>query len=283
MSFDLGLGLEDSHVLVTGGNGAIGSTTVEAFLAAGARVSVFDIKLRSNTPSQDNNNNNNNDTFRQYQVDISDPQALEQAFAKATQAFGLIHICVALAARDLSYCPHHGSLIDMPFSQFQQTIQTNVHGTFLTVQLWMKQLRDMATSTSRNLSLIIIGSESGHFGELGNPDYAAGKSAVQVGLLQSLRKDLVLVHPRARANAVAPGPVNTAQFQRETNENKDQYWLDCEATTALKRPVSLEGVARAIVFLASETWSGDIMGQVVNVDSGKNGKLLWTREESAKK
>lgn len=46
-------------------------------------------------------------------------------------------------------------------------------------------------------------------------------------------------------------------------------------STALKRPVSVAGVAKSILFLASESWSSDIMGQIINVDSGKNGKLLW--------
>lgn len=33
--FELGLGLEDTHVLVTGGSGLIGTVVVDAFLAAG--------------------------------------------------------------------------------------------------------------------------------------------------------------------------------------------------------------------------------------------------------
>ena len=52
--------------------------------------------------------------------------------------------------------------------------------------------------TVQNASLIIVGSESGRFGERGNPDYAAGKSAVQVGLLQSLRADVGRVMEGAR-------------------------------------------------------------------------------------
>lgn len=279
MALDLGFGLEGTHVLVTGGNGAIGQVTVAAFLQAGAKVTVFDVKLIdiAQTASQSPHGKLLNDParFAQLRVDIASPESVAQGFAAAQARFGLVQVCVALAARDLSYCPHHGSLLEMPFAQWQETFRTNVHGTFLTVQHWMRQVQQRATPETRNLSLVIIGSESGHFGELGNPDYASGKSAVQYGLLQSLRKDLVLVHPRARANAVAPGPVDTPQFRREVAENPEQYWLDCQATTALRRPVSLQGVAKAILFLASEAWSADIMGQVLNVDSGKSGKLLW--------
>lgn len=48
---------------------------------------------------------------------------------------------------------------------------------------------------------------------------------------------------------------------------------------ALKRPVPPENVAKSILFLASENWSGSITGQVMNVDSGKQGKVMWMRKE----
>jgi enoyl-[acyl-carrier-protein] reductase (NADH) len=58
--------------------------------------------------------------------------------------------------------------------------------------------------------------------------------------------------------------------------------MPCSANgcrTALKRPVPPESVAKTILFLASENWSGSITGQVLNVDSGKQGKVMWTKEE----
>lgn len=45
------------------------------------------------------------------------------------------------------------------------------------------------------------------------------------------------------------------------------------------KPVPLSSVAKSIVYLASEAWSGHVHGQVLNVDSGKQGKVMWTREE----
>ena len=61
--------------------------------------------------------------------------------------------------------------------------------------------------------------------------YAAGKSAVQVGLLHSLAQDAPRLFSRARVNAVAPGPVDTARFKEETERyGKEWYWTECEAT-----------------------------------------------------
>lgn len=48
----------------------------------------------------------------------------------------------------------------------------------------------------------------------------------------------------------------------------------------MRMAVPPEQVAKSILFLASENWSGNITGQVLCVDSGKQGKVYWTREES---
>jgi enoyl-[acyl-carrier-protein] reductase (NADH) len=49
--------------------------------------------------------------------------------------------------------------------------------------------------------------------------------------------------------------------------------------TALKRPVPPDSVAKSILFLASENFSGNITGQILNIDSGKQGKVLWMKDE----
>ncbi len=50
--------------------------------------------------------------------------------------------------------------------------------------------------------------------------------------------------------------------------------------TALGKPVPTSSVAKSIVYLASEAWSGYVTGQVLNVDSGKQGKVMWMKGES---
>lgn len=90
----------------------------------------------------------------------------------------------------------------MEVEQWRRTHKINVEGTFLTARTWLRQQRDHAKVDIgrglRNAGLIIIGSESGTFGERGNPDYAAGKSAVQIGLVKSLMGDVNRIWPGAR-------------------------------------------------------------------------------------
>lgn len=41
----------------------------------------------------------------------------------------------------------------------------------------------------------------------------------------------------------------------------------------------MKAVAMAIVSLASHNFSSHIHGQVINVDSGKQGKVMWMKDE----
>ena len=50
--------------------------------------------------------------------------------------------------------------------------------------------------------------------------------------------------------------------------------------TALGTPVPIISVAKSILYLASEAWSGYVTGQILNVDSGKQGKVMWMKGES---
>ncbi|KAI4119215.1 MAG: hypothetical protein LQ338_007310 [Usnochroma carphineum] len=270
---DLNLRLERTHVVVTGGSGYIGSATVKAFLAAGAYVTVFDL-----VPPKDKSTLHHLH-LKYHLVDVSNEAQLADAFEAARRDFGVVQCCVALASLDLSALQHHESIMDMPVEQWRRTMRVNVEGTFLTAKTWLRQIKGMDPDM-RNVGLIIVGSESGHFGERMNADYASGKSAVQVGLVQSLKNDVVRVFPKARVNAVAPGPVNTPRFQLECKQNPDQYWLDAQATTALAKPVPPTAVAKSILFLTSEAWSGYITGQILNVDCGKQGKVMWMQQES---
>ncbi|KAL8760470.1 MAG: hypothetical protein Q9184_003350 [Pyrenodesmia sp. 2 TL-2023] len=271
---DLGLKLERTHVVVTGGSGYIGSATVKAFLVAGAYVTVFDL-----VPPREKSTLHHLH-LKYHEVDISNEEQLANAFEAARRDFGVVQCCVALASLDLSALQHHESIAEMPVEQWRRTHRVNVEGTFLTAKTWLRQIKHTSDEMT-NVGLVIVGSESGHFGERTNADYASGKSAVQVGLVQSLKGDVARVFPRARVNAVAPGPVNTEQFRWECRQNPDQYWLDAQATTALKQPVPPMSVAKSILFLASEAWSGHITGQILNVDCGKQGKVMWMKQEAA--
>ena len=285
---DISLGLEGTHIVVTGAAGHIGTAIIHAFLAAGCRVSAFDIKAPTTEFRHEH--------LTWHLVDITDESAIQDAFDAACKSHGPPATCVAAAGLDISYLPHHSSLCDMELAQWQRTNKVNGEGTFLTARAWLRCIRaqqqqqqaqanasnsDSNRSLLRNVSLIIIGSEAGVFGVSGNADYAASKAGIQYGLVRSLMRDVVGVHPRARVNAIAPGAVHTSQFEKECAADAGMMWVEAQATVALRRAVSMEGVARCCLFLASERWSGSVTGQVISVDGGKMGRLFWGEDGRA--
>ena len=205
----LSLLLSNTHVLITGASGFIGSATVSAFLAAGCLVSALDLYPR---PSPSNVHHPNLHWLAP--TDISCESAVEAAFAAARAHHGVVvACCVALAGLDLSALEHHESLLTMGVEQWRRTFAVNVEGTFLTARTWLRGVErwrrerggggrgrgeDGKEEAVRNVGLIVVGSESGREGERGNADYAAGKSAVQVGLVQSLKGDVSRVWDGAR-------------------------------------------------------------------------------------
>lgn len=244
------------------------------FLSAGANVTALDID------STKLDRLGKHPSLYKDICDITSEEQLEACFERARAHFGVVACCVALASLDFSVLDHMPSACDMTAQQFRRTMHVNVEGTFLTSRTWLRQIKDHAVpGVTKNVSLIIVGSESGHFGERHNADYATAKAAVQYGLMPSLKADAPRVFPDARVNAIAPGPVDTPQFKIECAEDPLQLWKDSQVTSALGKPVPERAVAKGILFLASEALSGSITGHILDVTGGKTGKLMWLQGE----
>lgn len=197
---DMTLGLRGTHVVVTGAAGLIGSVVTRAFLAAGCNVSCLDLAYGdSGAPAPVV------ETHRiDLQCDISSEASVQTAFSRARSAFGPVLVTVALAALDLSVLDHHESSITLAIDQWRRAIDVNITGTFLTAREWLRGLEEVSSNASprtdavRNASLIIVGSESGRFGERTNAAYSTSKSAVQGGLMLSFAADAPRVLEGAR-------------------------------------------------------------------------------------
>ena len=217
-----------------------------------------------------------------YEVDITNEKQLSEKFQEATQHWSPISVCIAAAGRDLSFIPHHKSMADMGLDQWNQTLNPHLPGSFLTARAWMRGVRaaEAGDHGGRNPCLILFSSEAATMGVQSNADYSSSKAGLH-GLVTSLAPDVVNIRPSARVNAVAPGPVDTPQFQKECAEDPQVKYVDAEATVAQKRPVPVEAVARTCLHLASERFSGSITGQIIHVNGGKSGKLMYLPDGTA--
>jgi NAD(P)-dependent dehydrogenase (short-subunit alcohol dehydrogenase family) len=224
---NLSLDLANTSVVVTGGAGLIGQQVVAHFLAAGARVASLDIAYEQDETRE-------GPAFAAIRCDVTSEESVERAFARAADAHGPAAVCVALASLDLSVLAP-SDFCDASFGQLRRVLDVNVGGTWLTARAWMRGLRLAKTDgvALRHPNLIIVGSESGHFGERRNVEYALGKSAVQGGMLMSLRAEAPRVWAGARVNVVAPGPVETERWKVECEERPEQWWEEARATVSV--------------------------------------------------
>jgi NAD(P)-dependent dehydrogenase (short-subunit alcohol dehydrogenase family) len=122
-----------------------------------------------------------------------------------------------------------------------------------------------------NRSLIVFGSEAGIWG-VNNVDYAASKAALH-GLVQSFAADPMVQAHGARVNLIAPGVVDTPQFQLENENDPDDTWRQL-ATVVQAKAVPIEAVARTCLYLASDNFSGSLTAQTIRVDGGRSGRLF---------
>ena len=106
-------------------------------------------------------------------------------------------MCAAVAG----YWPREDEPVwQLPLERWEATLRANLTATFLTARAFLR----LVERTGHG-NLVLVGSTAGRFGEAGHADYAAAKAAIQVGLLLTLKNEIVRIAPRGRVNAVAPG------------------------------------------------------------------------------
>ena len=245
-------------MLVTGGAGGIGSACVRAFVAEGARVVVHYNTSREHAEALAAETG-----ALALQADLTEEADVDRLFYEATDALGQIGVCAAVAG----VWPRDDEPVwRLSLDRWDTVLRANLTATFLTARGFLREVR-----RNGHGSLVLVGSTAGRFGEAGHADYAAAKAAIQVGLLLSLKNEVVRIAPGARVNAVAPGwtysPMTRGALEEEFVERLTR-------TMALRKVALAEDVARAVVVLASDELSGHVTGELVTVAGGMEGRTI---------
>jgi 3-oxoacyl-[acyl-carrier protein] reductase len=252
-------GLAGQGVVVTGASGGIGAACARAFAAEGARVVVH--YHRGEERARAVARELGDATVAQ--ADLTDEAAVDRLFAEARDALGTVDVCAAVAG---VYPGEDVPVWELGLARFEETLRLNLTATFLTARAFLRETR--ATGAG---ALVLVGSTAGRFGEAGHADYAAAKSAVQGGLLLSLKNEAARLGPRVRVNAVAPG-WTASPMTRGMLEEDDVRRIT--RTMPLRKVAVPEDVAGQVVVLASERLSGHVTGELVTVAGGMEGRVL---------
>jgi 3-oxoacyl-[acyl-carrier protein] reductase len=223
---------------VTGGNRGIGKAIAEAFVAAGDQVAVT---YRSGEPPAG---------VLGVKCDVTDPEAVETAFAEVEQAHGPVEVLVANAGitRDTL-------VLRMSEDDWGDVIDTNLSGSFRVAK---RAARGMLRQ--RRGRIIFISSVVGLLGSAGQVNYAASKSGL-VGMARSLARELG--SRSITANVVAPGFVETEMTEVLPEEKKAEY----KAQIPLQRYATTDEIASVVTWLASDG-AAYVTGAVIPVDGG---------------
>ena len=183
------------------------------------------------------------------QVDISDPQQVDQAHDKILASCGPLNVVVVNAG-----ITNDGLAMRMKDQQWREVLATNLDGAFYVAR---RTIGDLVKK--RAGSVIFISSVSPFVGVPGQANYAASKAGL-VGLARALAGEVA--RRGVTVNVIAPGLIDT-DMTRDLAGAKDVL-LDRVPLGRIGESTDIAGVA---LFLASES-SRYITGAVIPVDGG---------------
>ena len=241
--------LTGKTALITGAARGIGKGIALKFAAEGANIAFTDLEENKETEMEIAALGVK---AKSYASNAADFAQTEEVVNKVHEEFGSIDILVNNAG-----ITKDGLMMRMTEQQWDAVIAVNLKSAFNFIHavtpIMMRQ---------KSGSIINMTSVEGVHGNAGQSNYAASKAGL-IALAKSIGQEIG--SRGIRANAIAPGFIDTAMTQALSDEVRKD-WIQ---KIPLRRGGTVEDIANVATFLASDL-SSYVTGQVIQVDGGMN-------------
>lgn len=248
--------IEEKTAFITGAASGLGLAAAQRFVAAGARVFMFDLdaaRVQSQAQAL-------GDKADWAAGDVSNEQDVKAAIEKAVQKFGAIHINVNSAGIG-SAGKTVGRDGALPLDQFNRIINVNLIGTFNVLRLCAAQMASQpAVNDDDERGVIVnVASVAAYDGQMGQAAYSASKGGI-VSMTLPIARDLA--RSGIRVVTVAPGIFATPLMEASPQAVKDALVDMIQFPKRMGAPSEFADMAMKIV------QSSYLNGEVIRLDAG---------------
>lgn len=244
--------LERKTALITGAARGIGKALALKFAAEGANIAFTDLVIDENGKETEAELAALGVKAKGYASNAADFNQTKEVVTEIHKEFGRIDILVNNAG-----ITKDGLMMRMTEQQWDAVIAVNLKSAFNFINAVLPIMLRQKSGSIINMASVV-----GVHGNAGQSNYAASKAGL-IALAKSIAQEVG--SRNIRANAIAPGFIETAMTAALPQEVRDEW----AKKIPLRRGGQVEDIANVATFLASDM-SSYVTGQVIQVDGGMN-------------
>lgn len=239
-------GLAGKRAIVTGGARGIGYASVLRLREEGVQVAVLDrdadgcATLRAERPD-----------VLAVTVDVTEPDAVEAAFAEVIAALGGLDVVFNNAGISAP-----GDSLELPAGHWRRTLSVNVDGVYHCARAAARHMKTQGSGVILNMASVS--------GMVAIPDYLAYNTS-KAAVIQLSRTMALELAPRVRVNSISPGYVLTPMQEAEYTPEQMKA---LNTRIPMGRHADPAEIAALVAFLASEE-APFMTGSNIVIDGGE--------------